>query len=153
MAFATAFGLETLVFSHQVWARLSVGITLAMMILLILWCIWTTIEAGSNFSVLGIAHQLKNRLVRFTRRLRGKTPYPGPVPGDCEDEDGRRKSEKPHRLGSLKEAFNLFRRRRGISTSSTLVSHPVAGNRLSRPSDSTGVEMGEINDKELGCAV
>ena len=40
IAFTAAFSLEALVFSRQVWARLSVGVALAMMALLTTWCVW-----------------------------------------------------------------------------------------------------------------
>ena len=84
IAFTAAFSLEALVFSHQLWAKLSVGVVLAVMVLLITWCVWTTVEAQADFSVLERVHFLKDRLVCFTRRLRGKTHEPGPDTGDEE---------------------------------------------------------------------
>lgn len=145
MAFTAAFSLETLVFSHQIWTKLSVGIAFVMMALLISWCIWTTIEAGTDFSALGSAHHLKDKLVKFTRGLRGKVSEPVPSTEGGEDGDYQRK------FGPFKEAFNFVRRRRGISTSSTLV--PTVGNGSRRPSDSTGVEMGKISNKEPDAVV
>jgi hypothetical protein len=152
MAFTAAFSLETLVFSHQTWTKLSVGIAIALMILLISWCIWTTIEAGTDFSAHNSVHRLKDQLVKFTRGLRGKYSVPGPEVGNGEDGDRRGKRRKFYRSGTLKEAFDFVRRRRGVSMSSTLVGVNL-GNGSSRPSDSTGVEMGKMNNKEPGSAV
>jgi len=151
MAFTAAFGLETLVFSHQMWTRLAVGIALAMMILLISWCIWTTIEAGADFSVFGSVHRVKDQLVDFTRGLRGKVSEPRP---DATVGDSQGKNGKSYRSGPLKEALDFVRRKRGVSTSSTLVGvNLTMGNGSRRPSDSTGVKMGKINNKEPGSAV
>lgn len=152
MAFTTAFGLETLVFSHQTWTKLSAGIALALMILLISWCIWTTVEAGTDFSVFGSVHHLKDQLVKFTRGLRGEASGPMPDAGDGEDGDSQGGSEKFYQLGPLKEALKFARRRRGVSMNSTLVGVNV-GNGSSRPSDSTGVEMSKFKNNGPGSAV
>lgn len=149
VAFAAAFGLETLVFSRQMWTKLSVGIAVAMMILLISWCIWTTIEVGTDFSVFDSVHRLKDHLVVFTKGLRGKGSELGSDTGDGEGDDTKGKSGRFYRSGQLKEAFDFVRRRRGVSTSSTLVGFNQAmGNGSSRPSDSTGLEMGKIGNIE-----
>ena len=144
MAFTVAFTLETLLFSRQTWSKLSAGIAIAMMMLLISWCIWTTVEVGTDFSSLGGVHRLKEHLVKFTRGLRGKFSEPGSDGGADEEGDRRGKRGKFYRSGPLKEAFDFVRRRRGVSMSSTLVGANLA-NGLSRPSDSTGVEMGKRN--------
>jgi hypothetical protein len=151
MAFSAAFVLETVAFSHQLWAKLSVGAVLAMMTFLISWCIWTTIEAEGDFSIFGSIHHLKDRLVIFTRGLRGETREHVSDAGRYEDGEGQRENGKFR----LKEAFKNFRRRRGISTSSTLVgANPTVGNGPCRPSNcTTVVEMGEIGNKEPGSAV
>ena len=147
MAFTAAFSLETLVYSHQTWTKLSTAGALAMMIFLICWCIWTTVEAGIDFSALGSVHRLKDKLVKFTKGLRGNVSEPRPDAGDGEDEDSQGKSGKFYRSGSFKQVFNFARRRRGVSTSSTLV-----GNWSGRPSDTTGVELGKINGRVSGTA-
>ena len=146
MAFTAAFSLETLVFSRQTWTKLSVGIALALMILLISWCIWATVEFGTDFSSLGGVHNLKNELVKFTRGLRGKDSGSEPDAGDGGDGDRQGNRGKFYRSGSWKGAFDFVRRRRGLSMSSTLVGANLA-NAPSRPSDSTGVEMGKRNNK------
>jgi hypothetical protein len=147
MAFANAFILEALVFSRQMWTKITVGIALAMMILLISWCIGTTLEAGADFSVHDSVHRLKDRLVKFTRGLRGKVSGPGPDVGDGKDKDKEQKSGGLYRSGPSKGTFNFRLRRRGVSKCVTLVS---VGPTADHPSDSTGVE---INNKEPGDAV
>ena len=143
MAFSAAFGLETLVFSRQLWARLSVGVVLAMMVLLICWCIWTTVEAQADFSVLERVHSLKDRLVGFTRRLRGKTPEPGPDAGDGEGGDSQSEGGILQQSGTSTEAFKFWRRRR--RTSATLVGVNLNMNKRSHSSpDGTGVKMSGI---------
>ena len=155
MAFSTAFVLETVAFSHQLWAKLSVGVVLAIVIFLISWCIWTTIEAGEDFSVCSTVHHLKVNFVGFTRGLRGKPREPGSDAGHREDGEGQCENGKLRRSGTLKEAFRFFRRKRGISTTSTLVStDPTVSNGPCRPSDcTTEFEMGEVSKKEPGSAV
>ena len=39
ISFFVAFGLETLLFSDELWTKLPVGIVLAMVVLLIFWCV------------------------------------------------------------------------------------------------------------------
>ena len=154
MSFAASFCLETVVFSHQLWVKFSVGVALAMIILLISWCIWTSIEAGADFSVFGSIHDLKDRLVNFTRGLRGPVPKPVSSAGERESGNGRGENRRSSLSGTLKEAFSRFRRNRGISTSSTLVGHNPAGSKVVfRPSDCAEVEMREIGNEEPGCEV
>jgi len=128
-------------FSSELWARLPVGIVLAMMILLTSWCVWTSLEARKKFSILDGVHVLRDRLVNFTRSLRGK-----PDASDCGSDDGRD--------GMLKEAFTRLRqlRRPRVSVSSTLV-NAAGNNEPYGPPNGAGVEMSEINKKEPGDAV
>ena len=72
VAFTAAFTLETLLFSDGLWARISVAAVLLIVTLLISWCIGTTFETETDFSALGSIHVVKDRLVQFTRSLRGK---------------------------------------------------------------------------------
>ena len=117
IAFTAAFGLEALVFSRQLWARLSVGVVLAMVVLLISWCVWTTRGARSDFSVLERVHFLKDRLVGFTRRLRGKTPEPGPDAEDGEGGNNKNEGGSFQQSGTLTGAFKFLRGRRRHRTS------------------------------------
>ena len=137
-AFFTAFGLETLLFSSELWAKLPVGVVLAMMVILISWCIWTTLEAGGDISFLGWAHALKGVLAGFIRRLQGKATESGPDEGNGGDRDRQGKSR------ALKEVFNRLRPPRGhrFSTSSTLVNAGRCG-----PLHTTEVEMSEVDPK------
>jgi len=52
------------------WTKLPVGIVLAVIALLISWCIWTSLEAKADYSVLDRVAALKYRLVEITRGLR-----------------------------------------------------------------------------------
>ena len=135
IAFTTAFGLEALLFSSEMWARLPVGAVLAMMTLLISWCVGTTVEAKTDFSALGT-------LVDFTRKLRGKSSEPGTDAGDGGGGDGLDANRT-----TLRDTFNLHRRLRKQrpSMSSTLVNRTESNGPRS-PSGETGVEMGKINN-------
>jgi hypothetical protein len=121
-----------------------------MIVLLIFWCVWTTLEAGADFSFLDKVHVLKDRLVGSTRGLRDETPESVPDAGDAGDGGGQGKSGMLSRSGSLKKTFNRLCRpgRPRASTSSTLVNP----NRNSGcgPPDATVVEMGEIDNKVSG---
>ena len=112
IAFLTAFGLEALLFSSELWARVPVGVVLTMTIMLISWCVWTTLEAKSDPSVLVGVHDLKDGLINFTRCLRGKTS--GPLSDAVDVEIGRLS-----RLGTLKEAFNWPQRPRPMVSTFT----------------------------------
>jgi len=140
IAFTTAFSLEALVFSSELWARLPVGIVLAMMILLISWCVWTRLEATWGLSVLDGVHVLRDRLVNLIRSLRGKTGT-----GDGEGDDGRD--------GMLKEAFTRLRqlRRPRVSVTSTLVNAAGSDGPYGSP-NGEGVEVSEIDEREPGDA-
>lgn len=67
ISFLAAIGLETLLHNDELWTRLPVGTLLGVMVLLISWCVWITLEAGANFSLLAA---LKDGLVGFARCLR-----------------------------------------------------------------------------------
>ena len=137
IAFTTAFSLETILSSRQKWAKLPVGIVLAIVILLISWCVRTTMGPRSDFSVLGRVHLLKDRLVDFTRRLRGKTPEPGPDAGDGEGGNRQSEGRSLQQSGTLMDAFKFLRGRRR---------HRPRRQQHSSESTSTGVEMSEIRN-------
>ena len=151
IAFTTAFALEALLYSSELWTRLPVGIVLAMMALLISWCVWTSLEAKADYSVLDRVDDLKNRLVDFTRDLRGKTSEHGSDATGGGNNDGQSNSGKLNRSGTLKEAFDRIRWPRP-STSSTLVNRTGSNGSRSTP-DKTGVEMGGMSNGEAGNAV
>jgi len=154
MAFTTAFCLETIVFSRQRWTRLSVGVILAIMILLIIWCIWTTIEAGTDFSVFGRVHRLKNQLVAFIRGLRGNVSEPGSDAGDDEDGESQAESLKSGRWRPWKGVSNFTRQERETSTPLTLLGvNSTVDNGSCRPSDVMVVDVGGIDKKEPGSVV
>ena len=146
ISFFTAFCLEALLFSVELWAKLPVGIVLVMILLLISWCVSTTLEAKADFSILSRVHDLKDRLVNFTRGPRGETSEPGSDAGDGGD-DG---SVMPTKPGALKEVLSRLRRSRGstVSTSSTFVNQ-IKGGRCG-PLDTPTMEMDGINNKESG---
>jgi len=144
IAFTAAFGLEALLLSSETWTKLLVGIVLAMMVLLVLWCVGTIVEAKTDFSALDRVHAFKDHLGDFTRKLRGKTSEPEPSAGDGGGDDGQDISETLNRMGSLKEAFNRHLRPRR-QTSATLV-NPIGSNGPCGPPGGTGVEMGEMNN-------
>ena len=147
VAFASAFGLEALLFSSELWTRLPVAAILLIVMLLISWCVGTTFEAKTDFSALGRVHILKDHLVNLTRSLRGKTMEQGVYEGDTSDDYGQDASGTLKRTETLKEAFSRpWRRRQRASTSSTLVNSPRS-NGARGPSGGTGVEMGEMNNK------
>ena len=145
MTFTTAFSIEIFMSSRQAWVKISVGIALAMMIVLVSWGVWVTSEAGTGFSVLRRAHLWKDRLLNFT----GVVPEPK---GEGKDRDGLGKSGKLCRPRTLKEVFNFIRpqRQRRASTSSKL--NLNGSNGALGPPDGQGVES-EINSKEQGSAV
>jgi hypothetical protein len=126
IAFLSAFGIEALLFSDELWTRLTVGVVLVIIILLTFWCVSTTLEAKTGFSLLHGIRGSKDGLVGFTRGVSGKT------------------SE------SLKGAFNRLRpRRQRASTSATLVNPTWA----TSYGPQTAVEMDEIGNKMSGSAV
>ena len=93
VAFTTAFGLETLVFSRQTWAELSVGIIFVTMTLLVAWCVWTMMEDSIDFSAFGTFYDLKDRLVHFTTGLRGEAVEPRPDAVDTGNGDGNQSGD------------------------------------------------------------
>ena len=141
--FTVAVSLEVLVFSRQLWARLTMGVVLAMVVLLISWCVWTTMEAQSDISILERVHLLKDRFVGFTRHLRGKTPEPGPDAGDGQGSDSQSEGGSLQQSGTLTEAFKFWRRRRQTSTTLVGINLSVDKRSHSLPK-STGVKMSEI---------
>ena len=141
VAFLSAFGLEALLFSNGMWTRLPVGVVLVMILMLISWCIWTTLEAKTDFSVLTSVHDLKDRLVAFTQGARGKTSEPG---SDAGDDGGQGRIRPLSRSETFKEALTRFRPRRSrASTSATLVN--------GRPG--AALEMDKIKKDDSGSAV
>jgi hypothetical protein len=139
IAFTAAFGLEALLFSDEIWTRLPVGIVLAMMILLISWCVGTTFEAKTDFSALSI-------LSDFTRMLRGRARESGPNAGDGGGDDGQNTSGALGRAGAFREALNRYwrQRRRRASVASTLVDSTGSNGACVSPGG-RGVEMSGMN--------
>ena len=151
VAFLSAFGLEALLFSNGLWTRVPVGVILVMILMLISWCIWTTLEAKTDFSLLSSVHTLKDRLVDFTRGARGNASEPGSDVGDAGDDDGQGKIRRLSRSGTLKEAFGRLRPRRPrASTSATLV-NPTGV--IGFVPGVTIVEMDKIKKNDSGSAV
>jgi len=141
VAFLSAFGLEALLFSDGLWTRLPVGVVLVMILMLISWCIWTTLEAKTDFSVLISFRDLKDRLVGFTQGARGKTSEPGPGAGD---DGGQGRIRRLSRSETFKDALTRFRPRRSrASTAATLVN--------GRPG--AAVKMDKIKRDDSGSAV
>ena len=143
ISFFTAFGLEVLLHSDELWTRLSVGILIAIIILLVCWCVWTGFTTSTDFSFLSSVHALKEGIVNFTRGLRGVASEPGSDAGVGGDGEGGGRSgiRRHRRSAALKEAFNRLRpRRTRASTSATLVSS--SGGNESGPPDV--MEMGKI---------
>jgi hypothetical protein len=148
ISFLAAFALEALVYSDELWAKVPIGVTLAMIVLLIFWCVSTTFEAKTVFSFLGGVHALKDGIANFTRSLRGKVPETEPDVESARDGGDRGKTLTLSQSGSFKEAFNRLRRpqRRRASTSSTLVD-PTRSNKRGSPNAAT-VEMGGVGPKK-----
>jgi hypothetical protein len=144
ISFLAAFGLEALVYSDELWVKVPVGVVLAIIVLLISWCVSITFEAKTGFSFLDAVHVLKGGLIDFTRGLRGKTSEPGPDAEDIVDGDGQGRSVTLSRSGILKGASIRLRqlRRLRVLTSSTLIN--PTGNDGRGPSDVGAVEMDGI---------
>ena len=150
VAFLSAFGLEALLFSSELWTRLPVGVVLVMIVLLISWCVWTTLEAKGDFSLLSIVHNLKDSLVGLSRRLQGTTSDPESDAEDAGGGDGQGNIRRLSRSETLKEAFNRLRRPRA-STSATLVDRTGINGCV--PPGPTAVEMHKIKSDESESAV
>ena len=99
IAFTTAFGLEALVFSSQLWAKLPIGIVLAVILLLISWCAWTAMVDEKDFSNSGGGYPWWYFIVGLTSRLRGLIPEPTPDGGGGEDRNGQGESRNPSGQG------------------------------------------------------
>ena len=69
--FTIAFSLETLFLGGESWAKLPVGIALSIVILLVLWCAWTTFQVRTGLSILDKVHVFKDHLVRSAGGLCG----------------------------------------------------------------------------------
>ena len=151
ISFLTAFGLEVLLYSDGLWARLPVGTILAMIVLLISWCVWTISEARGDFNPSVRVRILKDSLVDFTRGLWGRVPEPVSGVGGPEGGDGQGEIRIRSRSGALKVVFNWLRRPRNPadSTSPTL---PTGSNR-SGPPDVTAAEMGDTSNNAPESAV
>ena len=94
------------------WTKLSVGIALVVMILLISWYIWTTVVTKTDFSALGSVQRLKNQLFKFIRGPQGNVFEPGSDAGGGEDGDCQGRSWKFYRQGRLREVFDFSRWKR-----------------------------------------
>ena len=140
VAFTTAFGLETLVFSRQKWTKVSVGIIFAMVTLLIAWCVWTMIEGRTDFSVLGTFSGLKVRLVGMGLRCKAVESRQDVVGAENGTAIGR---------GGRKGASRFIWGRNRGQTFQTLVGDNQTGrNASSGPSDDVVVMMSEIHGKQ-----
>jgi len=153
IAFTTAFSLEAMLFSGELWAKLPVGIILAMVTLLVFWCVSIMLTSRADFCVSSGVHVLKDRIVDLIGSLRGELSEPGPDARNAGGDDDRGMSGMLYRLGALKEAFNRLRRpRRPRALASPTFVNPTGGNRRGTQ-DATTVEMGEINNIESVNAV
>ena len=141
ISFFVAFGLEALLYNNKLWAKLSVGLVLAGVVLLVCWCVLTRVD----FSLLGRLQGLKDGLVGFIRSLRGKASEPGPDAGDGGGGDDHGESGVLSRSEVFTKPFDRLQWRRR-SRASTAPS-------LGGPPDATGMEMNEVNDKASRSAV
>ena len=138
IAFLSAFGLEALLFSSELWTRLPVGVVLTIIVLLISWCVWTRLAAKGNISLLSIIDDLTVCLFYFARPLRGKTSDSGSRAGGAGDGDDQCEVGMLSHFGTLKEAFNRFRLQRPRASPTGINGHV--------PPDVTTVEMSETNN-------
>ena len=111
--FTIAFSFETLFFGGESWAKLPVGIALSIVILLVLWCAWTTFQVGTDLSILDKVRVFKDHLVRSAGGLCGYAPEFRLDAGDAGDHGGQGTGGMLNRLRTLKEAFGRLRRVRG----------------------------------------
>ena len=156
LMFTTAFSLETLLFSRQMLARISIGIVLAVMVLLISWFAWTARASEMDFGALSGISLLKGYLVDFVANHPGKTPELKRGAGYGGGGEGEGKSEEPHRSGKLKEAFTFIwrLRRQRASTASTVVDVKWVENDGSCGSpDGAGTKTGGVRDNDPESAV
>lgn len=138
-------------FSNELWTRLPVAVVLGLMALLISWCVWTSLEAKVDFSVLEQVHDFKDRLVKFTKSLRGKTSEPGVEAGNGGDDDDQDPKGILSRTGMLLRRHSRPQRPRA-STSSTLVNQTGSSGQCSTPGETT-LEMNSMNKKGPESAV
>ena len=143
VAFTTAFGLETLVFSRQTWTKISVGIIFAMVTLLIAWCVWTMIEGQREFSVFGTFSGLKDRIVHFNTGLRGEAVE------SRQDVGGTENGTAIDREAWKGASWFIWGRNRGHTSSTFVGDDPTGRNASSDHSDDIGVMMSEINGKQV----
>ena len=143
-SFLTAFGLEVLLHGHTLWAKIPFGIVLAMMVLLVCWCAWTTLETEADYSLLSRAHILKEGVINFATGLRSKLSEHGPDAGDAGNGGGQGNTRAGmlSRSVVLKDAFNRLRLQR--LTPRTVVNHPP---------DAAAAEMGGVGNNAPGSAV
>ena len=148
ISFLAAFALEVLVYSDELWAKVPIGVALAMIVLLISWCVSTSFEAKAVFCFLGGARALKDGLVEFTRSLQGNVPEKHPDAESARDGGGQGKTLTLSRSETFKGAFNRLRwpQRRRVSTSSTLVD-PTRSNGCGSP-DAITAGIDEIGTKK-----
>ena len=154
ISFLTAFGLEVLLHSDTLWAKLPVVVVLAVMALLVCWCAWTPSKTEAGCCLLSRVHILKEGLVGFTRRLRSKVTERRPDVEGAGNGDGQGKTRGGmlSRSVVLKDAFNRLRPRRPRNSTPRTVFDPTGSN-ASGPSDTTVVEMGETDHNAPGSAV
>ena len=143
VAFTTAFGLETLVFSRQTWTKISAGIMFAMVTLLIAWCVWTMIEGQTEFSVFGTFSGLKDRIVHFTTGLRGEAVEPR------QDVVGTENGTAIDREAWKGASWFMWGRSRGHTSSTFVGDDPTGRNASSDPPDNVGVIMSEIRGNQV----
>jgi hypothetical protein len=107
----------------------------------------TMFETKMNFSALSKPRAFKDRLVKFTRSLRGETEKPGAYEGDAGDDGGQGTNGIIQRTRSLRSVFGRpWRGRPRALTNVTLVNSPESSSPCGPP-DGTGVEMDEMNKK------
>ena len=141
ISFFVAFGLEALLYNNKLWAKLSVGLVLAGVVLLVCWCVLTRVD----FSLLGRVQGPKDGRVNFTRSLRGRASEPGSDEGDRWGGDYHGESGVLSRSEVFTKPFNRLQWRRR-SRASTAPS-------LGGPPDAAGMEMNEANDEASRSAV
>ena len=110
-----------------------------MVTLLILWCVWTTLAAGTYPNALDSVHSFKDHLFGFARKLRGMTSRPVIDAGDGGGDGFQDMRKILSRVGTLQEAFILHRRLRSKRTS-TLLGDPAGSNGLWGSPDGTEAE-------------
>lgn len=108
LVFITAFGIETIAFSHQLWIKLSVGIPLMVMVLLISWYIWNLVEIQIYFGIPSRVHLWKDHLVDVAKSLRGN------IPSGTDARDGGQRVLRRANLTRISIQRRLFARRQHV---------------------------------------